>query len=295
MQQNRENVLAILRRHMPYLNPALKRIATYILEEPDRVKLQKISELASACQVSEATVTRFVRAIKFNSFPEFKIAIAAIPPEETRDLEGKKEFFYNDLEETDSIETVVGKITYKNIQSLKDTQDLISPREIERAVTALQQCDSICIYCGGYSAVAAHNFKFRFYRMGKPCMVYSDPIEQAVSAATSSDKRLAVGISSSGMTRFVVDALKIAKASGATTMCITDSSDSPIVQHSDIQFYTFSKHSDFLQDSLLSRMSQILIIDILFACYALKDYKHSFELVERSAKSIQKTTKRTYL
>ncbi|MCE5242753.1 MAG: MurR/RpiR family transcriptional regulator [Syntrophobacteraceae bacterium] len=290
-----ENVLAVIRRHLPYLNPALKKIAQYILEEPDRVKLLKISELSAACQVSEATVTRFVRAIKFNSFPEFKIAIAAMPPpEENGSFDGEKEFFYNDLHESDSIESVVAKITYKNIQSLKDTQEIISPQEIERAVAGLQKCESIAIYCGGYSAVAAHNFRFRFYRVGKPCAVYSDPIEQAVSAATSNEKRFAVGISSSGKTRCVVDALKIAKSTGATTMCITDSNDSPIVQHSDIRFYTFSKHSDFLQDSLLSRMSQILIIDIIFACYALRDYKHSFDLVERSAKSIQRTTKSAY-
>ncbi len=294
MQQHKENVSAIIRRHLPYLNPALKRIANYILQDPDKVKLLKIGELAGACQVSVATVTRFVKTINFNSFPEFKIAIAANPHAPAAASESEREFFYHDLIEGDSVESVVGKITFKNIQSLKDTQDLISPVEIERGVSAIEKAEVIALYSGGYSIVSAENFKFRFYRMGKTCLLYNDPIEQAVSASLLNDRSLAIGISSSGKTKYVVDSVKLAKASGAATMCITDSSDSPIVQYSDIKYFTFSKHSDFLQDSLLSRMSQILIIDILFACFALRNYARSFDLAERSAKSIEKTTKNSY-
>jgi RpiR family transcriptional regulator, carbohydrate utilization regulator len=291
MLQNRETALVTIKRHFPHLNPALKRIASYIMEEPDRVKLQKISQLASACQVSEASVTRFVRAIDFNSFTEFKIAVAAIPSKEASHFENEKQFFYSDLVESDSVEDVVTKVTFKNIQSLKDTQSLVSREEVERAVAAIQKADVIAIYCAGYSAVAAESFKFRFYRMGKPSLVYSDPIEQAVSASMLNGRSMAIGISSSGRTKYVVDALRVAKSSGATTMCVTDCSDSPLVQHSDIRFFTFSKHSDFLQDSLLSRMSQILIADILFACFALKDYKRSIENAEKTGKAIERVTK----
>jgi DNA-binding MurR/RpiR family transcriptional regulator len=291
MLQNRETALATIKRHFPRLNPALKRIASYIMKEPDRVKLQKISQLASACQVSEASVTRFVRAIDFNSFTEFKIAVAAIPFKAASHFENEKQFFYSDLVESDSVEDVVTKITFKNIQSLKDTQSLISREEVERAVAAIQKADVIAIYCAGYSTVAAESFKFRFYRMGKPSLVYSDPIEQAVSASMLTDRSMAIGISSSGRTKYVVDAIRVARSSGATTMCVTDCSDSPLVQHSDIRFFTFSKHSDFLQDSLLSRMSQILIADILFACFALKDYKRSIENAEKTGKAIERVTK----
>ena len=72
---SQEDVLMRIRRHLPYLKPALKKVANHILEDPGRAKLQKIKEVAGACQVSEATVTRFVKALQFRSFPEFKIAI----------------------------------------------------------------------------------------------------------------------------------------------------------------------------------------------------------------------------
>ncbi len=291
----KEAVLASIKRSFPYLNPALKRIANYVLEQPEKVKYQKIGQLASQCQVSEATVTRFVKAIDFNSFADFKIAVAAIPPKGARNSEKGKQFFYNDLHETDSIADIAGKITFKNIESLKDTLNLISEEEIERAVSAIQMAEVIAIYCAGYSAVAAENFKFRFYRMGKTSLVYSDPIEQAVSASMLNKKSMAIGISSSGRTKYVVDAVRVAKCSGATTMCVTDSSDSPLVQHSDIKFFTFSKHSDFLQDSLLSRMSQILIADILFASFAMKDYQKSMESAEKTGKAIERVTKNVNL
>lgn len=292
---SQEDVLMRIRRHLPYLKPALKKVANHILEDPGRAKLQKIKEVAGACQVSEATVTRFVKALQFRSFPEFKIAIATITFSRSEGSRKVKKFFYADLDKNDSFESAIAKITFQNIQSLEKTQRMISYEEIERAISAIENADSIAIYCAGSSMAAGYSLKLRFYRIGKTCLLYGDPIEQAVSASLLTPKALAIGISSSGQTKFVVDAMKLAKASGATTLCLTDYSDSPIAQHADIKFFTFTKQADFLQYSLLSRMSQILTIDALFACYFIKHYDMLLEVVERSAMTVKNATQLVYL
>lgn len=286
-----ENALARIRRHFPYLQPALKRIANYILEQPETVKLQKISQVAQACDVSDATVTRLVRTLQYKNFPELKIALAE--SRQPSDPKSQKEMlsFSEYLNKSDSFQTAIEKITFKNIQSLQNTQQMISLQEVENGIAALAAADVVVIFCAGTSIVAGESLKLRFQRIGKNCFLHSDLVEQTVTASLLTQKSLAIGISSSGMTKNVVDAMQIAKKSGAKTLCITDSSDSPIVQYSDIRFFTLCNHSDFLQDSLLSRMSQLLMIDILFVCYFLRHYDKSLKLVEKSAKCIKKVTK----
>jgi DNA-binding MurR/RpiR family transcriptional regulator len=100
---------------------------------------------------------------------------------------------------------------------------------------------------------------------------------------------LALGISSSGRTRSTVNALRTAKAAGAVTMCLTDTPASPIVDCSDIRFIASGKHSSFLQDSMISRMAQLLVIDILYAAYAAKYFDASIKSIETSALAVRET------
>ena len=71
-----KNIVLLIHQHMGYLNPALKRLATYILDNLEQCKTITTKALASTCEVAESTVTRFVREIGFSSFQEFKISIA---------------------------------------------------------------------------------------------------------------------------------------------------------------------------------------------------------------------------
>lgn len=45
------------------LTTSEKRIAEYILDHTDEVQMMSISELAEACHVGEATITRFMQAV----------------------------------------------------------------------------------------------------------------------------------------------------------------------------------------------------------------------------------------
>ena len=188
--------------------------------------------------------------------------------------------------ETDSIETIIQKITYANIDTLQNTAKFISPIEIKKAVSAIDRAKVIAIYCVGSSKMAGINAKLRFYRLGKHCLLYSDPAEQVTSTSLFDRDALALGISSSGRTIPTVKSLKMAKNCGATTICITSSADSPIVKHSDIKLFTYAMESAFFQESMVSRISQSVIVDILYACLAIRDYANSLDKISKSAKAM---------
>lgn len=288
MVQN-DNILLKIRGQLPYLKPALKRIAEYVLSNTDRVKTQKIREVASLCQVSEATVTRFVREIGMGSFQGLKIAMAEMGVAGKNSTAQIRKEVYHDISKADSIETIIDKIAFQSVETLKNTKALISPTEIEKAISAIEKAGILAIYCCGASTVAGQSAKSRFYRVGKNCFLSTDATEQAISASSLDKRCVVMGITSSGRTKAVVNAMKIAKEAGATTLCITDSGKSPVVAYSDITFFTSSRFSSFLQDSMTSRMPQILIIDILYACFAAHHFKQSLKYIGKSTAAIKDT------
>ena len=85
----------------------------------------------------------------------------------------------------------------------------------------------------------------------------------------------------------------MAKKSGAKTVCITTFEKSPIVQYADIKLFTYtvtsSAGSAFLQESMISKMSQILVLDILYSSFANKQFLTSVEFLEKSARALAKT------
>jgi len=276
------DILIQIRNRLTSLQPALQRIGLYILENPDKVKLQRIGEVSTACQVSESAVTRFVKAIGLKGFSELKIATAEVTFNHPDVKKAEGRFVYDEVKKNDSIKNIIDKVTFKNIETLNATKILVSVEQVEKAVSAIEQAELIVIYCSGTSVVAGHNAKSRFYRVGKRCILYSDATEQNMSAPLLDKKCVVLGITSSGRTRAVVNAIRMAQKAGATTICITDAPISPVIAHSDICFITSSVYSNFMQDTMTSRMPHILIVDILYACFAVKHYQKSLTSIEKS-------------
>jgi len=283
-----ENSLHRIQRLISYLNPALKRVGEYVLSNPDKIKTLRISELATACKVSEATVTRFVKEIGLENFQNFKISVAEILPKNTKIATSEKKLVYDDVNKEDTIEKIIEKILFRNTEAIQNTLRVINIDEIERAIVAIDKAAFIVLYCVGASTIAAESAKMRFYRIGKQCIVYNDPAHLAVSSSTLGKNNIAIGISNSGHTLFTVNAMKNAKKNGVTTICITSREKSPITKFAEIKLFTATKDSSFFQESFTARSAQMIVIDILYACYASRHYNRSIKLLENSASAIKK-------
>lgn len=64
------------------LTTSEKRIAEYILDHTDEVQMMSISELAEACHVGEATITRFCKRFHSRGYTALKIGACEIKPPE---------------------------------------------------------------------------------------------------------------------------------------------------------------------------------------------------------------------
>ena len=84
---------------------------------------------------------------------------------------------------------------------------------------------------------------------------------------------LAIGISHSGETKDTVDAIRIAKESGAKTLVLTNFKASVITKYADIVMFTGDTESSFYSETMSSRMSQLAIVDMLYMGVVVSDYR----------------------
>ena len=76
MVEKQQSVILKIGSDYYTLTPAEKRLADYILANQDGVAGLSISQMAKACGVAEATVSRFSRHMGFKGFPALKLAVA---------------------------------------------------------------------------------------------------------------------------------------------------------------------------------------------------------------------------
>jgi DNA-binding MurR/RpiR family transcriptional regulator len=257
------------------LRAAEQRVADFILKHPEELIYLTVTELAERTQTSESTVVRLCQKIGYKGYQEFKIMLA-------RDLVGPVEQVYEHIEPGDSLSELKTKVFQANAQALRDTIEVLSDAELRRAVSAIGVAQRVEVYGVGGSAPLALDAYHKFMKHGVPCVSLSDGDLIAMSSALLTKGDVALGISHTGTSRDVCDALERAQSSGATTICITHRSTSPITKFSDVKLFTAAKATAFGSDSMSSRIAQLSIIDTLYAGLALEDYDRSLQRIQRT-------------
>lgn len=237
------------------MGKAEKKIAQWILQNPGGLLPLSITELAEQCGCGEATIVRFARRLGFSGYQELKISLAQ---------EAGKTELSTEIHKTDSCMEIFKKVSEDIYCALEMTQSAISPDALEQAVTVLLAAKRIAVYGLGNSASVAQDLQHKFLRAGFDISAYSDNHMQAISAAHLQTGDVAIGISHSGSSKDIVDALHIAKEADAFTIAITNQGKSPILKYSDIVLCTASNETSYSILGLNSRIAQLAIVNTLY-------------------------------
>jgi len=257
------------------LRTAEQRVADFILKHAEELIYLTVTELAERTQTSESTVVRLCQKIGYKGYQEFKIMLA-------RDLVGPTETVYEQIEPTDSLEALKTKVFQANAQALKDTIEVLSDDELKKAVEAIAGARRVEIYGIGGSAPLAFDAYHKFMKLGICAVWLNDSDLMAMSSSLLQPGDVALGISHTGASRDVCDAMENAQAAGATTICITHRATSPITKASNVKLFTAAKETAFGSDATSSRIAQLTIVDTLFAGIANFDYDHALARIQKT-------------
>jgi RpiR family transcriptional regulator, carbohydrate utilization regulator len=257
------------------LRAAEQRVADFILKHPDELIYLTVTELAERTSTSESTVVRLTQKIGYKGYQEFKIMLA-------RDLVEPTTEIHSSIEPGDDLTTVKSKVFHANAQALRDTLEVLDEEQLRRAVDALARARRVEIYGVGGSSPLALDAYHKLIKLGISALALSDGDLMAMSSSLLGPADVALGISHTGASRDVTDALDRAKASGATTICLTHRPSSPVTKVSDIVLVTAAQQTAFRSDASSSRIAQLTIIDVLYVGVAHVNHERSLRMIERT-------------
>lgn len=279
-----QGCLARLKGLSGSLQPSQRRVAEYILAHPEHATLLTVTELASRSSTSESTVVKLAQRLGFRGFGYLKIAlageIAQVPGPVGRQV-------YGDVSAADPLPVAKEKIFHSNLEAVRQTLSILQDAELERAVAAVSRARQLHLYGVGASGFVALDAEHKFTRIGLCARSYVDPHLQAAFAALLGAGDVAVGISHSGRTRDVIDAVRIARDAGATTVAITNGIDSPLDRLVDVRLHTASQEGPLRSGAVASRIAQLCVIDALFVGVAIRNFEQAQDFLARTRKAVQ--------
>jgi len=188
------DVLTLVEQALPKLRPAERRIARLVLDSPSVIRDSTISKLADECDTSSTTVTRFVSALGFSGYPEFRMAVSTAVGREQAQLE-RFSVEDSDIDPNDSAEQVVAKIVFQETTAIEQTASSLDLDILDRVVAAIDSADRIDLFGVASSGLAAQDLQQKLHRIGLISYAWLDPHLALTSAALLSKRSVAIAFS----------------------------------------------------------------------------------------------------
>lgn len=259
------------------MGKAEKHIADWILDNPGEIISLSIVELAEKCGCGEATIVRFAKRLGFSGYQELKFMLG--------NQNGKKQVSTHITADDDAY-TIYDKVCNDIYLSLEKTKSSLDKKSLSLAADKICNAKKIVIFGLGNSASVATDLSHKLLRAGLNAIAYSDNHMQMIGASHLNEGDVAIGISHSGSSKDIVEALKIARENGATTIAITNRGKSPILKQSDIVLQTSADETQYSILALNSRIVQLAIVDTLYFYIVYNRSEDALESIKQTEKSL---------
>ena len=225
-----------------------KNVADYFLENEEQVDFSS-RHVASMLFVSEATLSRFAQKVGYT---------------------GYRKFIYDRIQERNI--SVLSKAVRKTYQRLLENQfQLLDESRVRNVAEMLGKYSSILICGMGSSGYAAREFYLRFMRLGMNVQAITDSQVIPMSVAMCNDKVLVIGVSLSGRTREIRDAMIAAKHRGSATVFITSNQKTGMEDICDEVLYVAADHDLDGGTAISPQFPILMLIDVLYTYYLKND------------------------
>ena len=256
-----ESIIHKIRFNYDSMGYAEKRIADFLLSHSGEFLGLSISELSSKCDCGDATIVRFSKRLGLKGYQELKLHIAS-------ELASSSSIS-KAIETGDNCYEIYKKRMADIMESLKNTESVLDASQLDMAANAIMNAERIVIFGLGNSAAIAQDAAHKFLRLGLSAQACCDNHMQAIIASHLKRGSVAIGISHSGTSKDIVEALRLCKICGATTICITNFGASQIVDASDIALFTKSNETNHSILAMSSRIAQLAIFDSIYTYIVL--------------------------
>lgn len=224
------------------------------------------------------TVTRFCRSLKLKGFNAFKIELAR------HSVLGA-----SSRREPVSTDTLAGRVQESGrlaIDAVHQATELMDLNQIGRAVELIEQAPTVLCLGSGGSMIMACECAHLFSTVTGKFTTISDAHMQISAVATMDPKGVIILFSYSGATTGGIQILELARQRGIRTILVTRFQKSPAAKLSEVVLCCGSNESPFQFGSVPAKVAQLVVIDVFFQEYCLRNQESCNERVQYIASAL---------
>ena len=256
------NFWELLQQRQGQLTRSGHAVADYLLQHADEAQYLSMSSLARECNVAEATVFRFCRALGFDGYHELRSALAQANA--TGTMSSQRE-----LQPGASTETLFEHASARLFTAINGTQNALSAEAVDEAARMLREAKQVFCFGQGGSMLLANDICARFASLSTKFRTSGDSHLQLLTASLMNEADVVLFVSYSGATRDMMETLRTAKAAGAKIILLTHYEDSPGASLADVVLRCGAQESPLDSGSIPIKVAVLYVGEVLVLRYIL--------------------------
>ncbi|MBB1201921.1 MurR/RpiR family transcriptional regulator [Enterobacteriaceae bacterium 89] len=279
------NCLIRIRQRYAGLAQSDKKLADFILAQPDEARHLSSQQLAAEAGVSQSSVVKFAQKMGFKGFPAMKLALsealASNPNPQSVPV-------HNQIRGDDPLRVVGEKLIKDNIAAMHASLDVNAEDKLLEAVALLRNARRVVLTGIGASGLVAQNFSWKLMKIGITAVAEQDmhALLATVQAMTQDDLLLA--ISYSGERREINLAADEALRVGGKILAITGFSPNKLQQRASHCLYTIAEEQATRSAAISSTSAQMMLTDLLFMGLVQQDLERAPDRIRHSEALVKK-------
>jgi len=224
--------LARLRGLYPSFTESERRVADSILEHAGTISDWTGRDLARVSGTTEPVIFRLAAKLEFDGFRALKLAL--VQEHAAEQARSESGIFNIATDHNAPIPVQAQEVVQAYVDSLRRSAALVDAARLSEAARILRDASLVSIVGMGSSLAVANLAENVLVRCGIPCRTTHDSHMQMLHALLDKPRHVVLAFSYSGDTIETVDALAIARTSGAQTIAVTAFEQSAITEHADL-------------------------------------------------------------
>jgi DNA-binding MurR/RpiR family transcriptional regulator len=241
------------------LTPKGRILGKYILDNPRKAVFMTTKELAQTCDVSEATVVRFVSQLGYQTYSVFQQSLRDFVDTELTlldrtDLSGIKG------PGTDRL----SRVLYEEMDNLKQFFESIDMDDLNKVVDYLEKSKSIYVIGSRLSYTFAYYLGWSLTKVRRNVRILKGSDSAAIDwLSIAEPDSLAIIIATSRYPNELIKLGQIVRRLEHTLLVITDSSLCPLTQFAHLSLVAPSKHIPFIgSPTTISCIINYLVLEL---------------------------------
>ena len=273
-----------------------RQLADYCLSHQDEIIYMSITDLALACGVGEASVTRFCRKLGAQGYQDFKVQVSISQARVRAILEAHADD-RTGVEHRPEPEAAAGqpdwaqKVFLAHRKALHETMLLVDEKTLLSIVQMFEQADRIHFFGVSDSLLMAREAHSRFARVMPKVVCVEDPHLQAIAATMMTERDVMFIFSYSGASKDAVQVARLAHEAGAKVAAVTHYTKSPLTAYADAILLTGMREAPLERGSMAAKTAQLYLIDLLYQRFYERNRE---ECQKNSERAIETVVRETY-